>query len=429
MRIRSCGNFMSRRNKNEFYTGIEIGTSSVKVAIGEVSEDETLTVCGLAEESLPANKVVKGEIADADFVTERLARACSEAERLARRDIEHYFLAATGSHVESVNNSGRIRVDNRANRRITEEDVVSAGETARNYPLPMDKSLINAWDRRYVVDNSREVVNPSGLIGDMVEAEAHIIYGRLNNMMTGYQLVADLMNREPSGLFFSGIASGYALGAPSEMQRGLLVIDIGAGVTEYTVFHGPGVFCSGQITVGCQQIINDLSLGLRLSYAKCQHLLNELSDYGSAIAGLDSERTLDIEALGKVERRIPFSTVETVIEVRLREIFEIIRNKLNRQNALSRVGMGVILSGGGSLIPEIDTLARQILGMPAAVGCPRQLDATMDIAFSPRWAVPLGLVRLGAFSLEEESWNPSFWESFRNDMKKFSYLLAKIFRW
>ncbi len=416
------------RAKREIFTGVEIGTATVKVVMAELAEDDILLVCGLAEEPLPLRQVVKGEIVEAEAVADHLARACSNAESMAGRSVDHMFLAVTGAHIRNMNNTGRVRV-NRQDRRITDDDVVAAHENAKNYPLPIGQQMINHWDRRYVVDATREALNPSGLIGDLVEAEIHVVYGQLNNLMTSSQLVADLMNRPLSGIFFSGIASGYAVCSPSEMQRGRLVIDLGAGVTEYAGFHGPGVFHTGQVTVGCQQIVNDLSLGLDLSYAKCQKILLRLAEYGSAIMSLDSRRVLDIESLGKSMRQIPFSTIETIVELRLRELFEVIVDDLRRQDVLRRLGMGAVVTGGGAEIPAVDRLAQQVLAMPVALGWPRQVESLHSHPVSPRWATPLGLIRLGAFALNIEAYQPSFREMLKADWKNFSGLLTRAFRW
>ncbi len=416
------------RAKRDIFTGIEIGTGSVKVAMAEFEEDDGLRVRGLGQESVPLHKVVKGEVADAEAVVELLARACSAAEKMAGRHLGRMFLAVTGSHIKSMNNPGRVRVA-RQDRQITDDDVIAANANARDFPLPIGKQLINHWDRRYLVDDCRETLNPIGLIGDLVEAEIHIVYGQTNNIMTSSQLVADLINQAPSALFYSGIASGYSLFTPAQMQRGVLVVDLGAGVTEYVVFHGPGVFHSGQITVGCQQIVNDLSLGLQLPYAKCQKILNALGEYGSAIMRLDSKRCLEVEALGQAPRRLPCSTIETIVELRLRELFELIRDELREQGAWSRLGVGAVLTGGGALIPQIDKLAQQVFSAPVAVGVPRQVKTDAGGTLDPRWATPLGLIRLGAFALDIESYQPSLWQLVGGDLKKAKDLIARAFRW
>ncbi len=410
------------------FTGIELGTGAIKVAIGEMTADDILILRGMAEEKLPHHKIIKGEVVDADPVIEHLAQACSIAESMAGANIDHLLMAVTGGHISCLNNLGRSRV-NRQDRRITDDDVVAAHDNAKNYSLPIGKQLINNWDRRYIVDSTRETLNPSGLIGDMVEAEIHVIYGQLNNIMTGGQLVADLMDQQHAGFFFSPVASGYAVCTPDEMRRGRLVIDIGEGVTEYCVFQGPGIFHSGQITVGCQHIVNDLALGLNLPYAKCETVLNQLGGYGSAIMRQDNDRFLEIASPGRVSRRIPFSSIETVIEVRLRELFEVILEDLRSQDALSRLGMGAVLTGGGSLIPEIDRLAQQTLSMPTAIGWPRQINHDHRQPPCPRWATPLGLIRLGAFAQDIEYSKPSVWDTFRTDVGKFTSLLGKAFRW
>ena len=419
---------MGKRNR-EILTGVEIGTNTIKVVMGEFSQQgDVLSIVGAAE--IPSlQKVVKGAVVDAAVVQEQLARTLSVAEKASALGIQDVFLAVTGGHVEGTNSIGSTVIRS-PDGKIRQEDVDTAGANARACPLPPDKDVVHDLERRYVVDGNREVVNPVGLVGNRLEADVHIIYGDRNSMQTNCRLLEDVMGYPARGVAFSGVADAHAAFASEDVERGGLLVDLGAGVTEYVVFHGTGCFHSGQFTIGCDHISNDLSLALHLPVPKCRRILHDLGQFGSAVPKPDGRgRLMEVEVVGRPPRRVPISTVEQVIELRLRELFEIIAADLRSNDVLSRIGSGLTLCGGGALIPGIDGLARQVFDMPVRIGRPQLLSGKQDILSAPSFMTPVGLIRWGKAALDEGRQDPGFWDQVRGDARRVWRLTAGAFRW
>jgi cell division protein FtsA len=409
------------RSNSEILTGLEIGTSSVKVVIGEAEiGDDLITIHGYGE--CPSGKVMKGDITDVAMVQEQVMEALSLAEQNAGKGIRDVFLAITGGHVESRNSRGTTPIRT-PDRRITEEHYFEACRNARNENLPVDCQEINTVDRRFLVDGHRETVNPVNMVGGKLEAEVHTIFGQRNAIDTVCTLVNDVLSYPATDMAFSALASSYAVLSPEELEAGALVIDIGAGVTEYALFHGPGVYMSGQITVGCNQIVNDLSIGLDLPPLRCRNLLKkEFVENGSALMSPDGRnRILAITSVTQTTpRNIPFSSIEQIVELRLRELFEVIRERVGKEEGLVRIGEpGIVLTGGGACIPGVDKLAYQVFGMPVSIGRPRLAVISDEILNSPRFATPVGLLRLGRLSLEiGRHGQASLLEDLKSDLSK-----------
>jgi len=416
------------RQKREILTGIEIGSSAVKVVMGEFLPDDVLRVVGCGE--APSLKVVKGEIVDASLVQEQLLRAVGAAERAADADVEQIFLAITGSHLGTVTSVGST-VTHADNRVISADDLVTVQRNARAYRLPPDRKVLHYSDRRYMVDGAREVPNPIGLVAQKLESEVQIVFCQLNSFDTVCQMVVDVMGYGPADAAFSGIAAAFGVLSFEEMQQGVLVIDIGAGITEYVVFHGPGLFHAGQVAVGCDHVINDLALGLRLPFPRSRKLLHDLADLGgSAEMSADGRnRLVAVDTVGKSTRHIPMSTVEKLVELRLGELLDIILADLRTHKALSRVGTGIVLTGGGAAIPGLHRLTGRVFGMPVQVGRPRLISGESDIGTSPRYVVPVGLLRWARFSLAVGEAGPGLAEGLRRDMKGLVTMVQRAFKW
>ncbi|OGV71813.1 MAG: cell division protein FtsA [Lentisphaerae bacterium RIFOXYB12_FULL_65_16] len=421
---------MSKKKRNVL-TGVEIGTSTIKVVMGELLPDDIISVLGAGE--VPSLRVVKGEVADANVVQEQLERALVMAEQASGVEIEALFLAITGNHIHTVNSLGSTMVRT-PNHKITEDDIVSAARNAHAYSLPPDQKVLHYFDRVYRIDGLRELANPLGQVGSKLEVDVHIIYGQHNRIETNCSLLADIMGYPATDIAFSAVAAGMAACPQEEVDKGVLLIDIGAGVTEYVVFHGPGCFHSGQVTVGCDHIANDLSLGLRLPMPKCRKILHDLGMLsGSAAMTPDGRnRLMAVESLGQPTRHIPMSTIEQVIEMRLQELMEAIRTDLEANRALDRVASGIRLCGGGARIAGIDRLVEHVFRMPVTIARPRLASGKPEILEDPRFLVPIGLLRWGRLSLNigTETQPPLWhWHQLRQDARKAWKAVTEAVKW
>lgn len=384
------------KKSTEILTGIEIGSSTIKVVIGEFAADDSIRIAGLSE--VPSMKVLKGEITDNNIVHEQLVQALGRAERQAGMDIREVYLAINAGGISSVNSVGSHSATG-PDQTITERDLVNALENAQAYVLPPDKRVLHSIDRRYIIDGTREVANPVNQVGRKLAVDVHIIFGQYNSIENLCKLVESTMGYPAADVAFAATAAAYGVLSREEMERGTLVIDIGAGTTQYILFHGIGVYHSGQITVGSDHVANDLAIALEIPMIKARNIVEKLAGYeASAVMTPDGHyRTIKLQTPGLGTRAVPTSTIELVAEMRLKELLEIIHRDLAGQKALSRIAGGVVLVGGGALIEGIDKLAKQVFSLPVRVGCPRLVGSVNGAADSPRYATPIGLLRWGRF--------------------------------
>lgn len=416
------------KRKNEILTAVEIGSYNIKVLMGSFLEDDTLSVIGSAEEL--SHKVQKGNILDAGIVQEQLMKALAEAEKQAGEEIGHVFLTVSGGTVKSLTSVGSAVIHS-AEKRISEENVITALENARAYTLSPDQMVLHHMDRRYLIDGVREVPNPIGQVGSRLESEIQVMYGRRNSIQTFCGLLNDVLGYPVTDVIFSGVSSGFGVLSNEEMEAGSLVIDIGAGVTEYVVFHGAGVYQSGQITVGTEHIANDLALGLHLPLPKSRNILRNLEKVGGSanMSPGNAGRVIEIEAIGRESRNVPLASVEQIVELRLKELFEVIKKQLQAESAFVRVNEGVFLAGGGALVPGVSALAQRVFETPVTVAPPRLLSGQPDLLNSPRYAAVAGVLRWGRMSLQIDESAPLLREQLKDDFVRFLKALKQAFKW
>lgn len=384
------------RKRNQIFTGIELGTSYIKVAMGEFRPDGTLDLLGAGVQ--PSQGIVKGEIASAELAQKQLHEALRLAEAAADNTlVQNVVLAVTGRHVATTLSVGNLQIQGEP-RSITEADRDAALRYAKGCTLQPKMRIIQCLPRGYTIDDTRHTTDPVNLQANKLQAEVLVVYGDSNTMDSGSWQIREAMGFDPFDLCFSPVAAGLAAFTPETVKKGVLLIDIGGGVTEYAVFHEIGCFYAGRVAVGVDHVMNDLSLGLRLPYVTCRPLISQLSkERAWSVISRADDRTCTWRVADSTTpaRQIPVYSVERIVELRLQELFSVILEDLQDKGVLELVGNGVTLCGGGALLPRLDELARSVFEMPVTIGRPQLVNGPKDFVASPCHLVPIGLLHYG----------------------------------
>ncbi|MCK5801613.1 MAG: cell division protein FtsA [Lentisphaeria bacterium] len=421
---------MVKDSEREIHTGVEIGTSSIKVVMGEFSDDDQLDIVGYGE--VPSLKVRKGEPVNVGIVEEQLERAFQMAESSAGTEVTgHVFLAVTGSHIRTFHNAGVHALDP-DNPVISNKDVTMALAAARRVSLEEGEFPVHFMNRHFRVDQQLELNNPVGQAGAELEADMHVVAGNCNRLETSCALLADILGERPAtDIVFSPLAAALATLNPDTARQGVLVIDIGEGVTEYVCQHGPACRHSGQFAVGCANLVNDLMLGLGLSLPQGREILHRLGDFGSAVWKDDGRaRMTDVASEGARSRLVPASSIERIIRLRLEEIFLLIRGELEKIDETGSIGAGIRLCGGGALIPGVIDLATEVFGLPVEQARARAISGPEEVCHSPRFITPLGLLRWGQTMLTHDVLpEKPLTEHLRDDIRTMAKVIRDALHW
>ena len=412
-------------------TAVEIGTGSIKVVMGQPAENGSIVIIGHGEIS-SLTRVAKGEAINVSEVGEALGEVLDNVESVSGQRITSVYLAMTGSHIQSTNVIGSVPITS-PNRIISEIDIIEATRNARSFNLPLEQKGIHTFQRTFIIDDARRVSNPEGMVGNKLTADIHVIYGNFNKIQTLCTLIDDVLGVPARDIAFSGIADFYGVSLDRESKNGSLIIDIGAGVTEYATFYNSGCLHSGQITVGCEHIANDLSIGLNLPIGKCRELLK---NQRSSMLKIDSvNNSIQIEqGIGNQPKCVNEGTIQTIVELRLVELFEIIREELANSfldehlNMTKLLGDGIILCGGGALIPDITKIVESIFGVPIKIGRPVNISGMEEEINSPRYVTTIGLLHLGHRLSQMDKETLSFRQTAENELTRIFDLCRKAFR-
>ena len=377
---------------SQIIVGLEIGTSKVCVAVGEVSENQVVNIIGLGQAK--SRGVRKGEIIDVALAEEDVRIAIVEAEQVADVEIRSVYLGVTGSHIRGFNNTGVHPVVS-ADREITNADIQDVIKNAKAINLPTDHSVVHVIRQHFRVDGQDGVLNPEGMLGAKIEVDVHVVSGRYNRLQNPIRLVNGL-HLGVDNISSSALASSLAILSTEQKELGTLVIDLGAGVTEYAVYSAGVIKHTGVLAVGGDHVSNDLAYGLKVPLARAEQLK---INHGSAVIDPEAkDREIDLSDDSLIPgRQINLGHMQKIMSMRLQETFELITTDIGQAGLIEYLRAGVVLCGGGARIPYITRLARDVFKLPVAIGRASTVSGIKNALDEPEFATSVGLIKFGVF--------------------------------
>ena len=379
---------MFKSSSQSLIVGLEIGTSKVCAVVGERGADGAMNIVGIGQ--CKSKGVRKGEIVDPQQAEADVRDALAEAEQMADVTIRSVVLGVSGNHIQGFNNRGVHPVVS-ADREITDQDVREVVENATVVNLGSDREKLHAIRQHFYLDGRAGIPNPVGMSGTRLEVDMHVISGSFDRLRNAVRVVKN-MQIDVDDLAFNGLASSLALLSNDQKELGTLVIDMGAGTTDYALYYKGIVRHTGVLAVGGDHISNDIAHGLKVPLRRADKLKLE---YGTAIAeGAAPGQTLTINNdLGLPLATVNLDHLRRIMSLRLEEMFEIIAQDIHRAGLLEHLRGGVQLCGGTANVPHLTELAERIFGVTVTLGTADGISGLTSSIKQPEFATGIGLVK------------------------------------
>ena len=389
---------------NNIHAALEIGTTRTVLAIGESENGERLRVTCLAE--IPSSGIRKSQILDINQATQSIRSVLQQTERKqdeagAKISVGNAFLVVSGQHIKADPFFGLAQIEG---SRVGDDEIDEVLRASRAMTLPKDRELLDVVDQDYVIDNLGGIRAPKGMAGRILRLNVlhiHADRNRIQDARTAAE-AAHLEIREP---LFATTCAADAVLEDHEKKNGALVLDLGGGSTGYTVYSDGYPVATGVIGVGGDHITNDIAHAFQTTNTQAEGLKTLEA---SALVGADEGKSARVKVeLGENtlmdNRTISRRALDTVVNARLMELFTAIRETLEDQDVIHRLHSGVILTGGGARMKDIDRLAEQALGTSVRIGRPIHVDGLEDVEFPPAYATIAGALLYAHRNYEEKS--------------------------
>jgi len=414
---------------------VDIGSTKITSLMCQYfPEEEQTNVLGVS--SVEARGIRKGQIVDIEEATESVTKSVEAAERMAGFSLKEATIGISAPHINSINSSGVVAVSD-PNKEITSQDVDRVIEGARAISIPSSSEIIHVVPRYFTVDGQEGILDPVGMTGVRLEVEANIVIASLPAIKNLTRCINDV-GLNIISLTYSGFAAGETVLTETERELGVILIDIGGGVTSLTIYS-EGFPCFVRVLpIGANNVTNDLAIGLRLSLENAEKLKNYLTKDISKQINKDKktkkktkeEDKIDLRKAGIVleekQKISRMSTVNGIIKPRLDEIFSLLKEEIKESGFGGATPAGVILTGGGAHVVGVKRSCQEVLGLPARIGIPKPVSGLVDEIIDPSYASCLGLISYMVKTKKETIKTQPFNLSHLAEKMKFGGLVKKL---
>jgi len=395
--------------------GLDVGTTKVVALVGNVA-DGMIEIIGMGKAE--SHGLEKGVVVDIGRTISSIRKAIEEAENMADVKVSSVYVGIAGKHINSINNSGTVSI-NRPDRIITDDDIHRVVETAQAIQLPPASEMIHVIPRQYIVDGQDGITDPVGMTGTRLEVDVHIVTGAITAVHNLVRCV-ETLDVGIEQIVLEPIASALAVLSSAEKELGVILLDIGGGTTDISVFRGGDIWFSKVIPIAGEHITNDITVGLQTPIEEAELIKKQAGT--ALVESVGEDEKIEVATIGGDDKKtVSKKKLAKIIEPRVEELLDLAMQEVEDAGYRDLVPAGLVLTGGTSLLDGIAEFAHQRYGIPVRRGkIPQGIHGLRDIVESPIYATSIGLLR---YAVETKDFSKKRYE------RKKSSLMNKLFTW
>ena len=370
---------------NDFIASIDIGTDKIVVLVAE-REDDRLRIIG--QGMCPSAGVKKGSVEAIEPLSRAISKAVQQAHKSSAVDLATVRVNLSDSHLSCFEGYGKVPIADI----VSSIDVNKVLDSAQAYTMPTNKEKLHVFKKKFTINGSVKVDNPVEMDADVLESNVHIVTVSSSSMRNiEYALKQCDLNVEL--LVLDSMASSEAILTQEEKDNGVCLIDIGAGMTNFSVFHHGGVIHSGIVAIAGNHVTEEIAFAFGTSFNEAQRLKEV---YGCARTSLISND--DFVEFTQTSNRDPHQlsshTLAEVIEEAYLDIFSLLKNNLQHEGIDKNLKSGIVLCGGGSRIYGCEEFVRRFMSKRVKLSSIKRHNFTApeSIFDDYRYASAIGLL-------------------------------------
>jgi cell division protein FtsA len=380
-------------DKNEkIFAAVDIGSTKIVALAGKKNEEGKIQIVGLGHSA--SRGVKRGVVFNVEEAFAAISEAIGQAEKECGQDIENVFVNISGQQLITL--TTRLQRVLGRDQYVSESDVEMMMEQAGKINLDDGMSIYHINPEFYTIDGETGITSPVGSIGEKIEANFKI------------HIAPDSYQRNIAMCFSKGsinvqkaildpIASSEVVLTDEEKETGVALVDIGGGTTKISIFY-EGVLCyTSMVPFGGNVVTMDIREGCSITVKQAESLKVQ---FGQAIGDFaPDDKVVTIPIHGWEPKQISFKNLAHIIQARMEEIVAGFFYQLRKSGYADKLGAGIVITGGTSLLPNLGQLVKFHTGYDVRVGKPslNTFVAGKEIE-DPRFSTVLGLLKLAAES-------------------------------
>ena len=381
----------SQTKSNNLIVGLDIGTTKICAIAVEGDDIEALNVVGVG--TAKSEGLRKGVVVNIEKTVKAIKKAVEECELMCGTQIRSVYAGIAGHHIRGQNSRGMVTVYH--NRIVTDEDIRRVIDAAQVL-IPNDREILHILPQEFIVDDQDGVQNPLGMAAARLEVNVHIVTGSV----TSAQNIIKCCNQsglDVDDIVLEPLSSSQAVLSPDEQEVGVVLVDIGGGTTDITIYSEGSIVHTAVLALGGNHLTHDIAIGLGAPLHEAEEIKH---NFGVAMTSMvEEDGMIEVPSVGgRNNRTMKKRVLASIIEDRFREIFELIAHEIEKTHFHTLMASGVVITGGTCIMPGADQLASQVLNLPVRVGFPENISGLREMIYSPKYATSVGLVRYGITS-------------------------------
>ncbi len=356
----------------DFMLAIDVGTSKVIGALGRVDANERMEVIDVMK--VKSSGVKRGVIIDIEEVAENIADILGSFQQQLKddEDIVSVITNVSGDGLRFLEKKLTIPVQ----RTVTINKIKELEKQCELDLSDKEEKIVQAFPIYYKTDEKEKVEDPIGEVTSNLEGCYQVLTMRKAPMQQ-LKRAFDMTGIESPKTVVGAIASADAVLTDEEKQKGVVVVDIGAGTTEMAIYLDGVLKNVKVIPFGGESITNDIKTCYDIWKKYAEQLKTQ---FGEAVADkINPENNKDIAVkVNNKEKLIPLKDLVRVMEARLHEIFDVVLMEIKNLQLHSKLKAGVVLTGGTAYLKNLDFLVHKKMGLDVRIGVP---SSALNIVF------------------------------------------------
>lgn len=370
----------------DIIVGLDIGVSKVSCVIGQVNKFSEIEVIGYG---LSSNSgVKKGQIIDPKTVSQSVKEAINSAEQISELSVNSAYVNIKGMNVriEKVVMESEVA---RPDDGMTINDIYNLfAKIQLTTNLARDEQIIDILPHEYIVNGRSYKEEPIGAFCKTFTMEVEVVIAK-GSYIEGVQKTLKYAGIKIDGLILETLATSNIVLMPEEKEAGVLLVDIGGGHTDISVYKNSKIEFYTTIPVGGDHITNDIALTFNISTDEAEKLKRQYNLAIMAMITNNHEIKLSSKNMDQQNNVIKCSDVVQVIEARVKEIYQIIKKMIIENNLNGKIESMVLTGQGISNIVGVEELAMLTLKLNQVRVCSPKLINIIK----PQHTTVFGMVR------------------------------------
>lgn len=383
---------LHEEKENPIVVGLDIGTTKIVAIVGQQDQYGKLKVIGMGKAD--SQGVARGEVVNIELTVNSIRQAVAEAERQSGVDIKVVYVGIAGEHISSRQSRGMLTLPT-TDTEVTIEHIKDMIDDMKRLAVEPGEKIIHVLPQEFSLDNNPVTKMPVGMCGSRLEANFHIITGKVAAAQNIKKCV-ERAGLHVAEIVLEPLASAMSVLGEDELEAGVAIVDIGGGTTDIAIFHDNIIRHTAVIPFAGNIITNDIKEGCMVLKKQAEKLK---TGFGSAVPNeMQDNEIISIPGIaGRDRKEISVRTLSKIIAARLEEIFAQVYFEIKSSGYANKLIAGLVITGGGSQLKHLKQFVEYQTAFDTRIGYPVE-SLSKDTAkelHNPMYATSIGLVLHG----------------------------------